>query len=126
MTVADGDEAALAARYGHRAVAALVDMLAFADEIDGVIVSEGRERLLSSRVLQLAAEALLQKLGEAANRLPQEFRDDHPHVPWRSIRGMRNVIAHKYDSVDYEILWQTASVSLPPAVEDMRRILGRG
>lgn len=35
-------------------------------------------------------------IGEAANLLTKEFRDDHPEVPWRDIVDMRNVLVHGY------------------------------
>ncbi len=38
-------------------------------------------------------------MGEAANQIPQEYRDKHPEIPWPSIIGTRNVIVHGYDQV---------------------------
>lgn len=35
-------------------------------------------------------------IGEAANRLPEDFKDDHPEVEWHRIRGFRNRIVHDY------------------------------
>lgn len=35
-------------------------------------------------------------IGEAANMLTKEFREEHPEVPWRSITDMRNVLVHGY------------------------------
>lgn len=127
MTLEEGRgsaESVLAEKYGHRTVLWLGDFVAFGEEVATVVVAEGRARFFSSRALQLAAEALLQKLGEAANRLPEEFRDDHPTVPWRAIRGMRNVVAHEYHAVDYEIVWETAAGDLPAVVAEARRVLG--
>ena len=45
-------------------------------------------------------------IGEAANRLPEEFKDEHPEVEWLRIRGFRNRIVHDYSGIDYEIVWQ--------------------
>lgn len=116
-------------RDGHildeRTATALGDFLTFAEEVETVIVAEGREAFFASRVRQLAAEALLQKLGQSANRLGRDFRDEHPEIPWRAIRGMRNVVAHEYHLVDYDILWRTMEVSLPPVADQIRRILAR-
>ncbi|WP_205748114.1 HepT-like ribonuclease domain-containing protein [Dyadobacter luticola] len=35
-------------------------------------------------------------IGEAANRLPDEFKDLHPDIDWHRIRGFRNRIVHDY------------------------------
>lgn len=61
-------------------------------------------------VPKLAADSLVLKLGEAVRRLPDQFLDDHRADPaWRRAIGMRNRIAHDYDAVDYEIVWDVAS-----------------
>ena len=44
-------------------------------------------------------------IGEAANRLDQEFRDLHPGFGWNRIRGFRNRIVHDYFGIDYRIVW---------------------
>ncbi|SNC62291.1 Protein of unknown function DUF86 [Kytococcus aerolatus] len=60
-------------------------------------------------VPHLAADSLVLKLGEAV-RLPAEFLEERRADPtWRRAIGMRNRIAHEYDAVDYEIVWQVVS-----------------
>ncbi|MCC6683768.1 MAG: DUF86 domain-containing protein [Bacteroidia bacterium] len=44
-------------------------------------------------------------IGEAANRLPDEFKDKHESVNWFRIIGFRNRIVHDYMGVDYKIVW---------------------
>ena len=44
-------------------------------------------------------------IGEAANRLPEEFKDKHQIVDWFRIIGFRNRIVHDYMGVDYQIVW---------------------
>lgn len=51
-------------------------------------------------------------LGEAANRIPEEFRDNHPEIPWSSIIGTRNVIVHGYDQVKLQIVWDIIHIDL--------------
>jgi len=47
----------------------------------------------------------VQIIGEAARALPQEFRDQHPSVPWNDIIGMRHVLVHDYFDIDLDIVW---------------------
>ena len=59
---------------------------------------------------RLAADSLVLKLGEAVRRLPDDFLETQGTDPvWRRAIGMRNRIAHEYDAVDYEIVWQVVS-----------------
>jgi uncharacterized protein with HEPN domain len=52
-------------------------------------------------------------LGEAAKRLSDEFRSQHPEVPWRMVAGMRDKLIHEYDAVDLEEAWRTVSSDIP-------------
>ena len=54
----------------------------------------------SDETLRLAAEAILHKIGVVVTRLPEGFVSIHPEVSWRSMRGARNIVAHKYEQVD--------------------------
>ncbi len=44
-------------------------------------------------------------IGEATKRLSQEFRQQHPEIPWREMAGMRDVIVHEYDQLDFDVVW---------------------
>jgi uncharacterized protein with HEPN domain len=48
----------------------------------------------------------LEIIGEAANRLPEDFRTQHPEIEWRKIVGLRNRIVHDYFNIDVEIVWE--------------------
>jgi uncharacterized protein with HEPN domain len=45
-------------------------------------------------------------IGEAANRLPEDFKDLHSNIDWHRIRGFRNRIVHHYFGIDYSIVWE--------------------
>src|SRR4030042_5121271 len=48
----------------------------------------------------------LEIIGEAANRLPDEFKDEHSEIEWYKVVGLRNRIVHEYFGIDLEIIWQ--------------------
>jgi len=52
-------------------------------------------------------------IGEASNRLPEEFKDLHPEIDWYKIRGFRNRIVHDYFGIDYSIVWIIKETFLP-------------
>lgn len=61
-------------------------------------------------------------IGEAANRLPEEFKDDHPHIGWHRIRGFRNRIVHDYSGIDYAIVWQIKETFLPKTLQQLKEL----
>ncbi|MGK7894683.1 MAG: DUF86 domain-containing protein [Xenococcus sp. (in: cyanobacteria)] len=52
-------------------------------------------------------------IGEATKRLSESFRQQHPEIPWRQMAGMRDVIIHKYDQLDFDIVWDVVQNKLP-------------
>jgi len=52
-------------------------------------------------------------LGEATKRLSLEFRNRHPHIPWKDIAGMRDILAHQYDKVNLTTLWDVVHNDIP-------------
>ena len=52
-------------------------------------------------------------IGEAAVHLTEETRQACPELPFRKMRGMRNIVAHDYANVDLKIVWEVATVHVP-------------
>jgi len=61
--------------------------------------------------------------GEAANRLSDEFRATHPSIPWRDVIGMRNILAHQYDKVDIDTIWDVVHRDIPELVAMLQSML---
>ena len=61
----------------------------------------GRDR----EIIRLAVERKMEVLGEAADRVSSRLRSEHPEIPWKEIVGLRNVISHQYDKVNYEEIY---------------------
>jgi uncharacterized protein with HEPN domain len=60
-------------------------------------------------------------IGEAASRLAPETQSKFPNLPFRNMRGMRNIIAHDYGEVDIEQVWKTAATDLDELIETLNR-----
>lgn len=55
-------------------------------------------------------------VGEAATKIMDrypEFVSKNAHIPWRSMRGMRNRFAHGYFDIDLNIVWDTVQNAIP-------------
>jgi uncharacterized protein with HEPN domain len=65
----------------------------------------------------------LMTMGESVRWIPDAILDAHPDVPWRTMRGVRNVVVHEYFGIDDAILWETVRGDLPPLVEPLEAVL---
>ncbi|MDR1671762.1 MAG: DUF86 domain-containing protein [Alistipes sp.] len=61
-------------------------------------------------------------IGEAAWRLPEEFKDARPEIDWFRIRGFRNRIVHDYFGIDYSIVWQIKDNFLPELISTLSKV----
>ena len=52
------------------------------------------------------------QIGELAKGLSDEFIQEYDHVPWKQIKGMRDRIGHGYDTIDTDIVYNTAVESI--------------
>lgn len=89
--------------------------------VDGVTKIE----FLVDKRTQQAVIMCLIIIGEAAtktmDRYPK-FVDKNQEVPWRSIRGMRNRIAHGYFDINLNVVWDTVQTALPELLEKLREV----
>lgn len=65
----------------------------------------------------------LLQIGELARSLSDSFKDVHDDIPWKQIRGLRNMVAHNYGHVDFEIIWSIVQDDIPVLFEKLHAIL---
>ena len=63
-------------------------------------------------------------IGEAAPRLPNDWKQSTPTVPWRRIIGLRSLLAHGYWTIDVEELRDVARSTVPEFLADLHPLLG--
>jgi uncharacterized protein with HEPN domain len=97
----------------------LAALRAIADYTDGMTFDEfvGDARTVDAVVRNLMT------MGESIRWIPEPILDAHPDVPWRTLRGVRNVVVHEYFGVDPAILWQTVRGDLPPLEVRLEAVL---
>lgn len=100
----------------------LLDFLRFA-ATGARLVARGREAYDGDEMLRLSAEAILHRIGETVARLDSEFTTTHPEVRWRAMKGMRNLVAHDYGAVDYDMLWNALARNLPQEADHVQHTL---
>lgn len=52
-------------------------------------------------------------IGEATKRLSMDFRNSNSTIPWKEIAGMRDILAHQYDKVNINTLWDVVNRDIP-------------
>lgn len=62
-------------------------------------------------------------IGEAANRIDEDFRNNNPEIEWKRIRGFRNRIVHDYFGIDYAIVWDIITTYLDDLMEWLETII---
>ena len=82
-----------------------------------------REDLELDKQKQSAILHQIQIAGEATKRLSREFREQHPQINWSQIAGMRDIIVHQYDRLDFDIVWQVIQQSIPEMLEEIASVL---
>jgi len=82
-----------------------------------------RESFLRDSIAQRAAAMTMINIGELSGVFSDDFRQSHPQIPWRKIRGLRNIIAHKYEIIDFEDVWETAIKSVPELEKHLLEIV---
>ncbi|MEX0614139.1 MAG: HepT-like ribonuclease domain-containing protein [Pirellulales bacterium] len=81
------------------------------------------DELRNDRKLQLALVQLIEIVGEAASRIPEDVRKAQPSVPWQMAADMRNKLIHGYDVIEYAVVYDTVKDDLPPLVQQLDAIL---
>ncbi len=94
---------------------------------DACAFVEGLDKtgFLEDKKTQQAVVMCLIIIGEAATKVMDnyaEFTQSHAHVPWRSMRGMRNRIAHGYFDINLSVVWETVQTALPELLKQLAAV----
>jgi len=82
----------------------LIDILKAIEKIE-VHIQSGKQEFFENETVQDATLFRLQTIGEAVNQLPQELKERYPDIRWQDIVGFRNILAHRYWRIDFNLVW---------------------
>ena len=93
----------------------LEHIVSYCDQINETIVRFGNsaEIFSSDSIYRNAAALCILQIGELVGKLTEDFRTQHPAIPWRQIKAMRNIVAHNYGTVDPETTWEIITEDIP-------------
>ncbi|CCQ56445.1 HepT-like ribonuclease domain-containing protein [Crocosphaera watsonii] len=88
----------------------------FTEGIDESILADNEEK--QSAILY---QVII--IGEATKRLSSDFREKYSHIPWKDMAGMRDILAHQYDRVNINTLWDVIQSDIPELLPMIETIL---
>lgn len=62
-------------------------------------------------------------IGEAIKRIPDEYRNAFPTIPWRQLAGLRDVLIHQYEGISIKEMWRMVEKDLKPLRQAITEIL---
>jgi len=101
-------------------------ILAEADYLIGRSGSLSPEAFEADETLRRAFTRSLEVIGEAAKKLPDEYRARHPQVEWRAMTGMRDRLIHAYFGIDHLLVWDVVTHKIPELRRQIAEILDAG
>lgn len=80
------------------------------------------EVFITNHLYQSAAERELFKIGEATIHLSADLKQQASETEWNKIKGLRNILAHEYFSVDPREVWLILENRVPNFKEVIKKL----
>ena len=68
--------------------------------------------ILNSMVRKAVCMSLI-NIGELTKTLSPAFKTKNKQIPWKSISGLRDITAHKYHTLNLDIVWSVVVNDIP-------------
>lgn len=72
-----------------------------------------QEELKSNEILLNCVLFLIIQISENANKITEEFKNEHHQLPWNKLKGLRNRVVHDYGNVNLGIVFRMIKIDLP-------------
>lgn len=78
-----------------------------------LFTADGKGRFMRDGMVQDAVMRNFEIIGEAAKRLDDRYRTEHPDIPWRALAELRDVLIHQDEGVEPVRVWAIVERELP-------------
>ncbi len=107
----------------QRDAALLLDMLNAVRHVVRFAENKTYEQLIDDLQFRLAVERLIEIIGEAARGVSPNFKLAHPEIQWKGIVAQRHVLAHEYDRIKHERIWEIVTVHVPTLIQQLEPLI---
>ena len=101
----------------------LIYIIEHCKRVEEKTIGETREILDTNKDVEEIVCFNILQIGELVKKLNDEFIVKYNKVQWKSIKGMRDRVAHGYDTLDREQIWKAASEDIVPLREYCEEII---
>ena len=91
----------------------LLHILEAIQQIEQYVEDLDIKTFIETRLIQDGVIRQLEIIGEATKNVSPTTKNKAPHIPWRDMAGMRDVLIHQYFGVDISAVWDTVKQELP-------------
>ena len=101
----------------------ILHMIDGAESLEKFIAGKERSDLTTDRMLLFAVIRAIEVVGEAANKVTNETKENALDIPWIAIVGMRNRLIHGYFDIDADVVWKTITQEIPTLLPSLRALV---
>lgn len=88
-------------------------MLGEIADIEAFSQQRESDELRVNRMYQKAVVMSLINIGELSKSFTEDYLKEMPQIPWKSIRGFRNIASHQYEIIDFDDVQKTIQEDIP-------------
>ena len=77
------------------------------DDIESDSAGLSKKLFMDAGVVKRACGMSLIQIGELSRHFSDGFVNANAGIPVKKMKGLRNAVAHGYESLDFEVVWST-------------------
>jgi len=85
--------------------------------------NDSKDAFDKSATFRNAVCLCLLQIGELVTILSDDFKNAHIDIPWREIKLLRNIVAHRYGKIDFDIIWEISESDIHELHDFCKNIL---